>query len=88
MPFKPNPETVYYRDVVDLLKALQEQAYTEICALEAKSDFTEAKDRERFCYLAGQKEILNKALFYLWDEGQQKEKPHPIRSHHFFLDTP
>jgi hypothetical protein len=87
MSFSPNPETVYYRDVVDLLKALQEQAYTEILALEAKSDFTNAKDKERFCYWAGEKEGLNKALFYLWDMGQEREKPHPIRSHHFFLDT-
>ena len=88
MSFKPSPTTVYYKDVVSLLKGLQEQAYAEVCALEEKTDLTDPKDRERFCYWAGEKEGLNKALFYLWDEGQQIENSHPIRSHHFFLDTP
>ena len=87
MSFNPDPTFVYYRDVVDLLVGLQEQAYAEICALEEKVDFSDPKDKERFCYWGGEKEGLNKALFYLWDAGQQIESSHPIRSHHFSLDT-
>jgi hypothetical protein len=89
MSFSPNPEFLYYRDVIELLVGLKAQAYAEVCALEEKTNIPEPdpKDKERFCYWAGEKEGLNKALFYLWDMGQQGEKPHPIRSHHFFLDT-
>lgn len=88
MPFNPNPEFMYYNSVINLLVGLKAEADAEIYALEEKSDFTEPEEKENFCYLAGEKEGLNKALFYLWDMGQEREKPHPIRSHHFFLDTP
>lgn len=77
------------------LNRIEESAKNKISEIPAESedDLTlwslwTPEEKEQFCYWAGEKEGLKKALFYLWDAGQQKENSHPIRAHHFFLDTP
>jgi hypothetical protein len=71
MSFRLDPEKLSYKQVMDLLRGLKEQAYNELLTLEAKDGFPSPKDKEQFCYWAGEQEAINKALFYVWDMGQR-----------------
>jgi hypothetical protein len=88
MSFSPNPEFLYYRDVIELLVGLKAQAYAEVCALEEKTNIPEPdpKDKERFCYWAGEKEGPTTRPFFtygIWDRREKSLTPSVLIT--FFL---